>query len=193
VNNHAVEASIRYMALNDTTIQGRAKTNPITGEYKIALTTGFVYGFFAEAKEYYGKHENVDLTNLNAYSETTVDLLLTPFEQGQVMELNNIFFDTGKSELKEASFPELDKLANLLISEPNISIEVAGHTQIGHSDKQLSLDRANAVKNYLVNERNINSNRITTIGYGDSKPKTTATSEDKRSANRRVEVRIFKN
>jgi len=191
-NNQAIAATIKYMSLNDTSINGAAKTNPLTGKYQIALTTGHIYGFFAEAENYYGKHENIDLKNLEIYDEKNVTLLLTPFKQGQVMELNNIFFDVGKSELKPESFPELDKLANILLQDPLVVIEVGGHTEIGHSDKQLSQDRANAVKKYLIEHHKLSEKRIKAVGYADTRPKTSSTNTDKRAQNRRVEVIIYK-
>jgi len=190
--NEAIAATIRYMSLNDTAINGTAKTNPLTGKYQIALTAGHIYGFFAEAENYYGKHENIDLKSLEIYEEKTITLLLTPFKQGQVMELNNIFFDVGKSELKPESFPELDKLANILLQDPLIVIEVGGHTEIGHSDKKLSQDRANAVKKYLIEHHKLSEKRINAVGYADTRPKTSSTNTDKRAQNRRVEVIIYK-
>ena len=121
-NAEAIEATIKYIALDDTSIYGTAKTNPQTGEYKIALNSGHIYGFFAEAKNYYGTHENIDLTTLEAYGEEAKTLYLTPFEQGEVMELNNVFFDIGRSELKPASYLELDKLAKILKTSESLFI-----------------------------------------------------------------------
>ena len=108
------------------------------------------------------------------------------------MELNNVFFDLGRSKLKKESFLELDKLAKMLKSNTTIKIEVGGHTEVGHTDKQLSQDRADAVKYYLVKTHKISESRITSIGYADTQPKTKSTSFDKRGKNRRVEVKIFK-
>ncbi len=191
-DNQPIAATIQYVALSDTAIHGSAQTNPQTGKYQIALVAGHQYGFFAEAEKYYGKHENIDIRSLEVYEEKTVNLYLTPFVQGQVMELNNIFFDVGRSDLKPESYPELNKLAKILLDDPQIVIEIGGHTEVGHTDKKLSQDRANAVKHYLVTYARISEKRIKAVGYADTRPKTNSLDAAKRAQNRRVEVIIYK-
>ncbi|HTF04346.1 MAG TPA: OmpA family protein, partial [Bacteroidia bacterium] len=95
-----VSASIIYQLLPEATGVGNAISNEETGEYQIILPYGKNYGFNAAADGYYAVSENMDLTDLTAYKEITKDLYLVPIEQGQVVRLNNIFFEFGKSTLK---------------------------------------------------------------------------------------------
>lgn len=112
--------------------------------------------------------------------------------KGATFKLENIFFDLGKSTLKPESKPSLDDLFNILQKNP-ISIELGGHSDsIGsaESNLQLSQERVNSVKNYLVN-KGIAADRIVAVGYGEEKPVATNDTDEGRAKNRRVEVKII--
>ncbi|NCB67711.1 MAG: hypothetical protein EOM47_02540 [Bacteroidia bacterium] len=112
--------------------------------------------------------------------------------KGATFKLENIFFDLGKSTLKPESKPSLDDLFNILQKNP-ISIELGGHSDsIGsaESNLQLSQERVNSVKNYLVN-KGIATDRIVAVGYGEEKPVATNETDEGRAKNRRVEVKII--
>ncbi|MFN6038714.1 MAG: OmpA family protein, partial [Bacteroidota bacterium] len=118
---------------------------------------------------------------------------LTPVEVGTTIRLNNIFFDNNKSTLKSASFLELDQLYKFLNTNPNVSIEIMGHTDdVGSDDYNLKLSqgRSESVMSYLV-EKGISANRLTAKVYGESKPIDKNESEEGRSKNRRVEFSIL--
>ncbi len=87
---------------------------PSDGSYFAVLNKGYEYSFSAVKEGYYPESKNVDLTNLNTYTNTIEDLILHPFEKGQIIRLNNIFFDRGTATILPTSIPELDKLVNLL-------------------------------------------------------------------------------
>lgn len=111
-----------------------------------------------------------------------------------LITLDNVFFDTGKSTLKPESFKELDELVKYMMQHKSESIEIAGHTDnIGDamSNKKLSEDRANAVKNYLQ-KKGIESTRVVAKGYGDTEPIADNADEKGRKQNRRTEVRVLK-
>lgn len=187
-----LSASIIYELLPEATVVGSAISNEETGEYQIILPYGKNYGFNAAAGGYYALSENMDLTALTEYQEITRDLYLVPIEKGQVVRLNNIFFETGKSELKAESFPELDRVVKMMTENPAMSIEIGGHTDNVGSDadnKTLSENRAAAVKEYIVS-RGVASTRVTSVGYGEAKPVDTNETENGRAMNRRVEFTI---
>ena len=110
------------------------------------------------------------------------------------IQLKNIQFEQNKSELLESSFPELDKLARLMRQNPTMEIALGGHTDnLGspkHS-KELSENRVNAVKDYLIS-KGISKRRITGHGFGGSKPIADNTDPEERKLNRRVEVTFTK-
>ena len=109
---------------------------------------------------------------------------------------DNLVFETGKAIIKPSSFPFLDEIAIVLTDEDAKfwKLEIKGHTdnQGGLAfNQKLSEDRANAVKKYLVS-KGIDSSRITTKGFGLSKPIATNTTTEGRAKNRRVEFSILK-
>lgn len=105
----------------------------------------------------------------------------------------NLEFTTGKWVIKASSFPSLNKLATLLITKPAYSLKISGHTDDVGSEKSnqtLSVNRANAVKTYLV-KRGVSKNKIEARGYGESQPIAENTTEEGRQRNRRVEFNVF--
>jgi OmpA-OmpF porin, OOP family len=113
---------------------------------------------------------------------------------GQTIILENILFETAKSELLSESFPTLDSLFLLLANYPEMNIEIAGHTDNKGSienNMKLSQDRANAVLVYLM-DKGIDENRMIAQGYGSSEPIETNETEEGRLKNRRVAFKILK-
>ncbi|MGF1635902.1 MAG: OmpA family protein [Cyclobacteriaceae bacterium] len=189
-----VSARIIYETLPDGKRIGNVQADEKTGEFEILLPTGSVYGYLAEAKDYVSLNANIDLTNVKEYQERNKDLMLVPIEKGELVRLNNIFFDFDKSELKPASFPELNRTVRLLEENPGLKIEIAGHTDnIGAAayNQRLSELRAKAVENYLLN-KGVEKDRLTSVGYGQDKPLVSNETEiDGREFNRRVEFLIL--
>ena len=109
--------------------------------------------------------------------------------------MGNIFFDYNKTTLRSESFAELDKVVDLLNVNKNLQIEIGGHTDDRGSDnynKELSQGRAESVRQYLIDHW-INKDRVTAVGYGESKPEVPNDSEENWQINRRVEFTILKN
>ena len=103
--------------------------------------------------------------------------------------LQGIQFETGKSTIKPISFKILDDVAKVLAENTTYMIEIQGHTDnVGKKDanQKLSESRAKAVRDYLVN-KGIAEKRITSNGYGDTKPVLPNTSAKNKAKNRRVE------
>lgn len=187
-----VNARIKYELLPGGREVGGAATNPTSGIYKISLPAGFTYGYRAEAPGYVPVSENLDLRSTEHYSEERRDLMLVPIEKGQTIRLNNIFFETGKAELRPESFAELDRIVDLLQVNRTMEIAISGHTDnVGTAtlNRELSDARAKAVMAYLV-QKGIQQKRLKAKGYGDAKPIADNSTEEGRQANRRVEFTI---
>jgi len=108
------------------------------------------------------------------------------------IDVYGIFFDIDKTDLKSESRVALDEVAKLLKSDPSLKIEVAGHTDNrGGADHnmKLSVGRATAVVNALVDTYGIDRGRLQPNGYGETKPAATNDSDQGRARNRRVELR----
>lgn len=115
------------------------------------------------------------------------------FQFPQEMNLKDVYFDSGKATLQPVSFPSLDNLVEILTNQPNVRIELAGHTDSDGSEKDnqdLSERRTETVKRYLV-ERGIAADRIETVGYGESMPVTSNESEIGKARNRRTVIRTL--
>jgi outer membrane protein OmpA-like peptidoglycan-associated protein len=105
-----------------------------------------------------------------------------------------VFFVRGEPTLISTSYPELNKLAKILVENPTLEIELSGHTDnVGDAGKNqiLSEQRVEVVKKYLVS-KGASENRITGKGYGGSKPIADNSVEATRKLNRRVEFKITK-
>ena len=189
-----VEGEVHYETLPQGEDKGHANAEALTGKYKIVLPPGSMYGFRATHPDYISVNENIDLQKIDKYVEIEKDLYLVPIEVGQIVEINNLFFESKKTELTPASFPEMDRLAETLRKNTNIHIEIGGHTDDVGSDQdnlKLSQDRANKVLQYLFN-KGVEFYRMQAKGYGESKPIVPNDSEINRQQNRRVVFLIVK-
>ncbi|WP_372474009.1 thrombospondin type 3 repeat-containing protein [Capnocytophaga sp. ARDL2] len=105
-----------------------------------------------------------------------------------------ILFNTGKFTFQQSSYKVLDSMAEIMKEFPNAKFAIEGHTDSTGSDKinqPLSANRANAVKEYLIS-KGISANRLTSEGFGSSKPVDTNATAAGRANNRRTEVRLVK-
>jgi outer membrane protein OmpA-like peptidoglycan-associated protein len=133
-------------------------------------------------------NKTVEQVNLAEVTKVTPNLL------NKNIKLN-IAFEQSKAILTASSLAELDKLAKLLVENPTVFVEIAGHTDnIGNpvANQRLSEERSNAVKTYLVNQAKIKPERITCVGYGGTRPLADNKNEKTRPFNRRVEIMLLK-
>ena len=117
------------------------------------------------------------------------------FTLGQVVRLNNVFFDFDKWDLRPESFIELDRVVKLLNENPAIEIEMSAHTDSRGSDDyniKLSDNRARSVMEYILS-KGIATHRIISQGYGETRPVVPNDTDENRQLNRRVEFKILKN
>lgn len=185
--------TITFENLTTATEIGIASSNYDSANYKIVLPAGANYGYSAKKEGYVSINENIDLTNMKEYKEYKRDLYITPIEKGQIVVLNNVFFEFNKYELKKESNPELDRIADLLKKSSTMKIELSGYADsIGtkaYNDK-LSAKRAEAVATYLIAKSGADKNRINVKHFGESKPVSTNSTAKGRELNRRVEMKI---
>lgn len=189
-----IHADISYELLPGGQNSGHAISDPDNGEYKIVLPVGEHYGYYAIEPGYIAVHENIDIPSASNYTEYHKDLYLIPIEAGQKLTMNNIFFEQSKPVLLASSYPELDRIVEIMKLTPKLEFEIDGHTDNqGDALKnlQLSQQRVDVVKDYLV-KRGIKANRITTKAFGGTKPIAANDKEETRKLNRRVEFIIIK-
>ncbi|MGZ5190574.1 MAG: OmpA family protein, partial [Flavisolibacter sp.] len=195
--NQPLSASLIYQTLPDGTEAGNGVSNPLDGSFKMVLPYDKNYSIRATADKFFAISENLNLDSLikAGYKEIHKDLYLVPIEIGQVVRLNNVFFDFDKWDLRPESFVELDRVVKLLNDNPAIEIEMSAHTDSRGSDDynfKLSDNRARSVMEYIIS-KGIAASRIVSQGYGETKPVETNETDDGRQMNRRVEFKIMKN
>ncbi len=154
------------------------------------------YGLTAKKNGYlfYSKNYNLKNTKTNFNDPFIIKVPMVPIDTGFVIELNNVFFDIDKFELKPESKSELTILADFLKKNPSISGELGGHTDnTGDSKKNkiLSENRAKAVQEYLI-KLGIPATKLSYKGYGDTKPKVPNDTPEHRKENRRTEFKLSK-
>lgn len=118
-----------------------------------------------------------------------------PHSVGEVLRLDNLIFEVGKSKIAPASFSELDILVNLMKDNPRMVIQLEGHTDyLGDSraNMKLAQQRVESVKNYL-SDKHIDKSRIKTKAFGGTQPVSRENTPEAHRLNRRVEVRILEN
>lgn len=106
--------------------------------------------------------------------------------------LRGINFETSRSIIKPKSFAILDKVVDVMRKNSNYQLSIEGHTDSQGDDgfnMQLSQDRARAVKAYLV-KKGIASERMTALGFGETRPVADNNTKEGRALNRRVEFRV---
>lgn len=122
-----------------------------------------------------------------------LDIPLQPIDTGSTVELKNVFFDVNKWDLKPESKAELDKLILFLTKNPNIKIELGGHTDNSGDkafNKTLSTNRAKAVYDYVITNGKIAAARMSYKGYAETRPKVPNDTPENKAKNRRTEFKV---
>ena len=178
-NLQANAAGVQFNATSRADNTGGYQMSLLPGKYYLSATGG---GFLTVGD------------TLIASGSPRRDLLLLPAAVGAKVDLPSIIFAQGKAGLLGSSYTELNRLAIALQASPGTEVRLEGHTDnVGPADKnqQLSEDRVAEVKRYLVG-RGVDEKRVTTVGFGGTKPKFSNGREETRRLNRRVELVIVK-
>jgi OOP family OmpA-OmpF porin len=124
--------------------------------------------------------------------ETNYKPIIAPPKVGDKITFYNIYFERSKPAILTTSKSALEELHDILTQHPHIRVLIEGHTDNVGNEKdlmELSWERAQAIKVYLV-QKGIDPARISTIGYGDTRPLSDNFTEQGREKNRRVEVQV---
>lgn len=195
-NGSPVGSDIRIVDLLTGTTVANTSSDATTGQYIISLPSGHRYAFHVSAKGYLFHSLNVDDNdNPESRKNKEINIKLNPIEAGSSIALRNIFFETGKAELLAESHFELTKLVELMKNNPELKVEIGGHTDnVGsvEANKKLSAARAKAVYDHLM-ANGIEASRLSFRGYGETKPMASNDTPQGRAENRRVEMKVMNN
>jgi outer membrane protein OmpA-like peptidoglycan-associated protein len=189
-----LEASFELIDLDSQKLLTRSYSQK-NGEFLVTLTATKNYLVNVSREGFLFYSDNFILRDLKTdfNKPFVLNIPLEPIDTGSTVELKNVFFDVNKSELRPESCTELDKLVAFLLKNPNLKIELGGHTD-NTGDKKanqlLSENRAKAVQQYLVSAGKIGVGRLSYKGYGDSRPKVPNDTAENKAKNRRTEFKV---
>ncbi len=155
---------------NDGSNQKQVAKND--GSFSFPLDRGVSYVMLAGAKGYLNSRQEFTSDTTEVDAEYGIDFILASINKPVVVD--NIFYDFDKATLRPESKTALDELAQVLRDNPNVTIEMASHTDRHGSEEyniNLSGRRAQSVIDYLI-AVGISPDRLQSQGYGKSRPKT---------------------
>ncbi|GAA4325364.1 OmpA family protein [Flaviaesturariibacter amylovorans] len=177
-------------------------TTDASGRYSFTLEEFQPLKAVASNNNYYANFLSFNTpANTDEDELTNPELCLTAIKYDEPVVVDNVYYDFGKADLKEESFPELDKLVKLMQDNPNIKAEISAHTDAVGSDAanmKLSEARAQSVVNYMIS-KGITTDRFVVKGYGETQPLEPNKNPDGtdnpagREKNRRTEFKVIKN
>ncbi|MCC6839253.1 MAG: OmpA family protein [Flavobacteriales bacterium] len=188
-----LEADVKLYDLATGKLATAAYSDPETGEFLVCLPIGVDHALNATAEGYLFFSRNYSFSAVDGNTPFQLNVQLSKAESGQTFALRNIFFETASYALLPASTVELNNLLGLMKATPALRIEVGGHTDnVGNdaANQQLSEQRANAVREFLINQ-GIDAARVLAKGYGETRPVATNDTDEGRAQNRRTEVTVL--
>lgn len=188
-----LRASVQLLNIGSGNTVATSYSDPQSGEFLVVLPRGNEYGLFVQKDGYLFYSENFQLQQDMPDAPYIINVELQPISTGEILTLKNIFFETASAAILPPSEPELSKVLDIMKKNPNMRIRINGHTDnVGTEADNLKLSdsRANSVRTYLI-EQGIDGSRITTKGFGESKPIDSNNTETGRANNRRTEIEIL--
>lgn len=190
--------------------------------FNVYLEQGTEYIFLLRKKGYYAKrmraNVNVNgcilcmegfgvvepsvtenLTRENTMGTLRANVKMRPLVLNEVMELENIYYDFGRSTLREDAYVQLNELVKILYDNPQIVVELSSHTDSrGNNEANMALSqrRADAVVTYLQKRVKLKKGRLTAKGYGETRLVNSCAdgvdcSEEMHQKNRRTELLVL--
>lgn len=179
-------------------LTGTSFSFPLYGDEKYSITV--------EAPGFAPSKYMLDPASANASRKVIQDIELglpapasvvaeTTHHVGKVMRLDALIFQQRSSVISPESYPELNSVAQMLHNNPNMVIQLEGHTDTRGDQKlnlKLSQQRVDAVRDYLI-IRGVSKSRVKLKAFGGTLPLSRENTEEAHKLNRRVEVRVLDN
>jgi outer membrane protein OmpA-like peptidoglycan-associated protein len=188
-----IAATLSFVDLASGKVVNEVVSDAITGEYLLTLPLGKDYVVNATANGYLFYSQFFSLKNATTAEPFIQDILLEKIAAEKTIILENVFFETDSFALKPESFIELNKLAVLLLTQPNLKIEIGGYTDnAGNADYNLKLSeqRAKSVFDYLLAQK-VPATQLAYKGYGMENPIADNETEAGKARNRRTEIKVL--
>jgi len=160
-----------------------------TGRFNTSFRTEENYSLIVTAPGYWLHTERLDLEQALTIQDVEKEILLENIIVGSKIELQHLVFEAGSAEIPTEAYPELDRIIDQLKQNPDIRIQIAGHSDgletMEHRD--ISVKRAEAVAEYMMEE---GFGNIEYVGHEDNRPVAPDDTAENRARNRRVEITI---
>lgn len=180
---------------NEFELEGKVLPKYIIGDLAMgAVVLGWVPLIIDASTGKWKAFDQMDIdyqSNLVHWTKITEDDLEK--YKGQLFEIENLYFEVAKADIKSDSYASLDKVVSFMKKFSSVKFEVRGHTDNQGDDsfnQTLSENRAKSVVEYLKN-KGIDSNRLSYKGFGESDPAASNNTKDGRAINRRVEFKLM--
>jgi outer membrane protein OmpA-like peptidoglycan-associated protein len=195
-----ISAEVLVIDPDSKKILAKMDNHSVTGNYQVTVMSNVAYKIKAKSIGYENESKNVTVGAFADQQEYDIDLVLKTENKEEnttetILILDKLYFEYKSSVLMEESYPQLNRVARLMVENENWEVEVGGHTDnIGNVNYNIGLsgDRAKSVVDYLVS-RGVPLKRLWWKGYGSVKPISNNSTERGRAKNRRVEFKILKN
>ena len=175
VTNEKLEAEFSLKDLKTGKEVVRSYSDRKNGSFLVTLPTDREYALIVNKDKYNPYSINFNLTvPENSNEPYHQDVPLVPIYGDQPILLDNVFFDLNSYRLRKESYVELNELVKFLNRNPDIKIELQGHTDAQGNDEDnmtLSSNRAKAVMEYLISQ-GIAADRLSYKGFGETSPNT---------------------
>jgi len=192
-DSSAIMARIEIIDMELNQIVATTISDQASGYYSLSLKHKFSYGVEVDAAGYMFHLDIIEMADETEPKDMTRDFELKKIKVGEKIVLRHIYFAFGKSDLTASSFTELDRVVDFLDKNPDLRIEISGHTDnIGSAsvNENLSGARAKSVVDYLISN-GIDTSRLEYAGYGFRQPIASNENEAGRAQNRRVEFKVI--
>lgn len=189
-----LQARFELIDLKSGTIVMESVSEAATGEFLVCIPANNDYALNVSKRGYLFYSGHFALQEIYERDAPYLkDVPLDPIRTGKSIILRNVFYAYNSWELIDQSRIELDKVVQLMNENPNLKVEIGGHTDntgTPEYNQGLSEKRAASVTNYLI-VHGIDPERIQSHGYGLAQPVLSNENEEGRAANRRTELKII--
>lgn len=192
-DSSAVSASILYEKLPYYDDMGMSKSDS-EGQFEFYLILGNSYNIKITQPGFVPYTDELTVTDEDDDAALMLNFYIQPEEEPELMTLDNLIFGRGSAVISESSYAGLDELAQYLEDRPNMVIQLEGHTDFAgnaEANMRLSQARVESVKEYLIG-KGVKKNRLFTKAFGGTQPLTTERTDEAKTRNRRVEVRVLR-
>jgi outer membrane protein OmpA-like peptidoglycan-associated protein len=189
--NVGISSSIELIDIATNEKLSQFESDKYDGAFMAVVPSAGDYALYISSPAYFFKRLEFNVDDPKNLQEISVSMRM--IEKNVPEILNHIYFETASFALKDESRAELDKLTQLAIENPQLNIQIAGHTDdVGAEQENLILSekRAQSVIDYLI-KKGISLNRLSAKGFGEIAPLVPNINEENRQMNRRIELRFF--